>query len=71
MTAGSYDVQDDCFVELELKLASGNETVATHFRTILVEKGRKVVGIQTDSRVSGCTPPGSQVNAASPKQVSL
>jgi hypothetical protein len=49
VTAGTYNVQDDCFVELDLKLASGNETVATHFRTILVERGRKVVGIQTDS----------------------
>jgi len=47
--AGTYDVQHDCFVELSLELAAGEKhKVAMHFRAILVERGREVIGIQTD-----------------------
>ena len=47
--AGTYDVLDDCFVELVLPLPpSGHETATIHFRAIVVENGREVLGIQTD-----------------------
>lgn len=49
VVAGTYDVLDDCFVELVLQLPPGeHETAALHFRAILVENGREVLGIQTD-----------------------
>ncbi|PWT97648.1 MAG: hypothetical protein C5B51_30970 [Terriglobia bacterium] len=48
LTAGTYEVQDDCFGELVLELLEGGNKKATrHFRVILVEKGR-ALGIQTD-----------------------
>jgi hypothetical protein len=47
--AGTYDVKEDCFVEFSLELAAGGkEKAAMHFRGILVENGREVLGIQTD-----------------------
>ena len=49
LAQGTYDVLDDCFVELVLQLPQGErETAAIHFRAILVEDGREVLGIQTD-----------------------
>lgn len=48
LSAGTYDVQDDCFAELVLELPEvGNAKAAMHFRAILVEKGG-ALGIQTD-----------------------
>ena len=46
--AGTYDVQDDCFVEIALELPERDTTATMHFRAILVENGRAVMGIQTD-----------------------
>jgi hypothetical protein len=48
LTAGTYDVHDDCFMELALELRIGSKTEAMHFRAIVVEKGREVLAIQTD-----------------------
>jgi hypothetical protein len=48
VTAGTYDVQPDCFVELAIELRVGIKMEATHFRGILVEKGREVRAIETD-----------------------
>ena len=49
VTAGTYDVLDNCFVELVLQLTSDeHEPAAIHFRAILVENGREALGIQTD-----------------------
>ena len=49
LAAGSYEVQDDCFVTLVLELPAGEGKTATmHFRAILVDNGREVLGIQTD-----------------------
>ena len=46
---GSYEVQDDCFVKLVMELpADGNQAAAMHFRAIVVDNGREVLGIQTD-----------------------
>ena len=47
--AGSYEVADDCFVTLVLELpAAEHKTATMHFRAILVDDGREVLGIQTD-----------------------
>ena len=47
--AGTYEVADDCFVTLVLELPVGeNKTATMHFRAILVDDGREVLGIQTD-----------------------
>jgi hypothetical protein len=47
--AGNYEVADDCFVTLVLELpASEHKTATMHFRGILVDDGREVLGIQTD-----------------------
>jgi hypothetical protein len=35
-------------VELALELRIGGKTEATHFRAIVVEKGRQVLAIETD-----------------------
>jgi hypothetical protein len=44
-----YRVNDDCFVEVVLELAPGRKNVgAMHFRGIVVEQGRVILGIQTD-----------------------
>jgi hypothetical protein len=49
LAAGSYEVAEDCFVTLGLELPVGeNKTVSMHFRAILVNDGREVLGIQTD-----------------------
>ena len=48
VTAGTYDVHDDCFVELTLDLRVGSKMETMHFRAIVVEKGREVIAIQTD-----------------------
>jgi hypothetical protein len=49
LIAGSYEVEDDCFVELALGLiGGGNEPAAMHFRAILVGQGSEAFGIQTD-----------------------
>ena len=46
---GSYDVVDDCFVEFALKFPEDeHQAAARHFRAILVDNGREVLGIQTD-----------------------
>jgi len=46
---GSYEVQDDCFVKLVMELpADGNQAASMHFRAIVVDNGREVLGIQTD-----------------------
>jgi hypothetical protein len=48
LSAGTYDVQNDCFAEFALELSEGGDEKETrHFRLILVEKGR-ALGIQTD-----------------------
>jgi len=48
-TAGTYNVGDDCFVELVLKLrADAKEMAPLHFRAIVVENGSEVQGIETD-----------------------
>jgi hypothetical protein len=46
--AGTYDVQDDCYVNLTLELPSDARKEAMHFRAILVDNSREVLGIQTD-----------------------
>ena len=47
--AGSYKVADGCFVMLVLELpAEEHQAAVMHFRAILVERGRELVGIQTD-----------------------
>ena len=47
--AGSYEVADDCFVTLVLELpAAEHKTATMHFRAIVVDNGREVLGIQTD-----------------------
>lgn len=49
LAAGSYEVANDCFVELVLELpADEHQAAARHFRAILVDNGREVLGIQTD-----------------------
>ena len=49
LATGTYDVQDDCFVMLELGLpAQSQGAPAMHFRAILADSGREVLGIQTD-----------------------
>ena len=49
LAAGSYEVLDDCFVELVLELPGDeHQAAARHFRAILVNNGREVLGIQTD-----------------------
>jgi hypothetical protein len=47
--AGNYEVADDCFVTLVLELpADEHKAAAMHFRAILVDDGREVLGNQTD-----------------------
>ncbi len=47
--AGTYDVQDDCFVNLDVELPAGpHKTAAMQFRAILVDDGREALGIQID-----------------------
>jgi hypothetical protein len=47
--AGMYEVAEDCFVNLALELpADEHQAAAMHFRAILVDNGREVLGIQTD-----------------------
>ena len=47
--AGNYEVADDCFVTLVLELpAAEHKTATMHFRAIIVDNGREVLGIQTD-----------------------
>ena len=49
LVVGSYEVLDDCFVNLVLELpADEHQAAAMHFRAILVDNGREVLGIQTD-----------------------
>jgi len=49
LPAGTYEVLDDCFVKLVLELpANEYQAAAMYFRTILVDNGREVLGIQTD-----------------------
>jgi len=49
LAAGSYEVLDDCFVELVVELPGDeHQAAARHFRAILVDNGREVLGIQTD-----------------------
>ena len=49
LAAGNYEVAEDCFVTLVLELpADEHKTAAMHFRAILVDDGREVLGIQTD-----------------------
>ena len=49
LAVGSYEVLDDCFVKLVLELpADEHQAAAMHFRAILVDNGREVLGIQTD-----------------------
>ena len=49
LAAGSYEVLDDCFVKIVLELpADEHQAAAMHFRAILVDNGREVLGIQTD-----------------------
>jgi hypothetical protein len=49
VAGGTYEVQEDCFVTLVLELPAGEGKTATmHFRAILVDNGREVLGIQTD-----------------------
>jgi hypothetical protein len=53
LSSGTYDVQDDCFVAIELELpAEGDVTAMMHFRAILVENSHEVLGIQTDPGTS-------------------
>ena len=47
--AGIYEVAGDCFVTLTLELpVDGKPTPATHFRAIVVDGGRGVLGMQID-----------------------
>ena len=47
--AGNYEVAEDCFVTLVLELpAAEHKTATMHFRAIIVDNGREVLGIQTD-----------------------
>jgi hypothetical protein len=49
LAVGSYEVLDDCFVKLILDSpADEHQADAMHFRAILVDNGREVLGIQTD-----------------------
>jgi len=49
LAVGSYEVLDDCFVNLVLELPGDeHQAAARHFRAILVDNGREVLGIQTD-----------------------
>jgi hypothetical protein len=49
VSAGSYKVRSDCFVELVVKASEGgDETAPRHFRAILLEHGLEVQGIETD-----------------------
>jgi len=49
VAAGSYEVVDDCFVTLVVELPTHEHKTATmHFRAIVVDNGREVLGIQTD-----------------------
>ena len=49
VNVGTYDVLDDCLVEIVLQLPPDeHEPAAIHFRAILVEDGREALGIQTD-----------------------
>ena len=49
LAVGSYEVLDDCFVKIVLELpADEHQAAAMHFRAILVDNGREVLGIQTD-----------------------
>jgi hypothetical protein len=49
LAAGNYEVQDDCFVKLVMELpADEHQAAAMHFRAIVVDNGREVLGIQTD-----------------------
>jgi len=49
VAAGSYEVQSDCFVTLVLDMpAAEKKTTTMHFRAILGDDSREVLGIQTD-----------------------
>ncbi len=49
LAAGTYEVLDDCFVKLVLELPEEeHQAAAMHFRAILADNGREVLGIQTD-----------------------
>ena len=49
LAAGTYEVAEDCFVKLALELPADEHPASTmHFRAILVDNGREVLGIQTD-----------------------
>jgi hypothetical protein len=55
-SAGTFDVEDDCFVQIELELPSGD---GWNFRAMLLNEGHDLLGIESD--------PG---NAATVKMVS-
>lgn len=49
LVSGMYRVNGDCFVEGVLEVAPGGKKAgAMHFRGIVVEQGRVILGIQTD-----------------------
>ena len=49
LAAGNYEVAEDCFVTLVMELPVDQHATSTmHFRAILVDNGREVLGIQTD-----------------------
>ncbi len=46
--AGTYEVEDDCFVKLTLELPLDGTAAVMHFRAILAAGGREALGIQSD-----------------------
>ena len=46
--AGSYEVEDDCFVKIELNLPPQDNTAAWNFRAIVVNGGHDLLGIESD-----------------------
>ncbi|MBV9746321.1 MAG: hypothetical protein JO099_21405 [Acidobacteriia bacterium] len=46
--AGTFEIGDDCFVQLALQLSTGNDTVQWKFRAVVVNGGRELIGIESD-----------------------
>jgi hypothetical protein len=46
--AGTYEFQDGCFVQLTVPPVGGSRASEMHFRGILVDDGRTLLGMQTD-----------------------
>jgi hypothetical protein len=46
--AGTYEMEDDCIVQIEVELPSDGYTTGWHFRAILVNGGHDALGIESD-----------------------